>query len=413
MEAIVNDGAYKMYDTHSLYGYLESKSTVEALQKAQPGRRGFVLSRSTFANSGAYVAHWLGDNVAKWEHLQHSIIGMLELSMFGIAHTGPDICGFIGTPTVELCKRWMQAGAFYPYSRNHNDIQSPPQDPGYFGPDVAVPSREYMTIRYRILPYMYSLFYKANTQGTTVARPMFFEYPTDPATWPLDKQFMLGNAFLVAPIVDQGQAHPLVYMPHGFWYQWTAGSVQHYDKCDKPTGEYVTVDVDGPALLQRDGTVVPTQALNDGNIVSTKFTRVQPFQLTVVPGCADKQASGVLFWDDGDAIDTVKTGAYLEVGYASKLDSSKAVLTATVQHKAADGKLGSDLPYSAVTFVNFPSEPKTVTLDCWASDDGSLTACPTMNTTYNGQTKMLTIAFGTDKQALPITQAFTLTASLV
>ena len=90
-----------------------------AIQQVHPGKRGLVLSRSTFAGSGKYASHWLGDNLANFDHMRRSIIGMLEMSMFGIAHTGPDICGFMGQSTPELCLRWMQLGAFYPY-RYHN-----------------------------------------------------------------------------------------------------------------------------------------------------------------------------------------------------------------------------------------------------------------------------------------------------
>ena len=228
MEAVTNDGKYRMYDTHSLYGYLESKSTASALRQTYPGKRGLVLTRSTFAGTGAFASHWLGDNVANWDHLHHSIIAMLELSMFGIAHTGPDICGFLGKTTPELCKRWMQLGAFYPYSRNHNSDDQPPQDPGYFGPEVADASREYMTLRYQILPYFYTLFYAANQNGSTVARPMFFEFPTDSGTWNIDTQFMLGRDLLVAPIIEQGQSNPSVFIPKGYWHHWTQGWQRYF-----------------------------------------------------------------------------------------------------------------------------------------------------------------------------------------
>ena len=102
----------KHYNLHSMYGYSQSKPTLEAAQEAT-GERSLVVSRSTFPGSQKYAGHWLGDNSAIWRHMKQSIIGMMEFSMFGFSYTGADICGFFGDTTVELCERWMELGAFY------------------------------------------------------------------------------------------------------------------------------------------------------------------------------------------------------------------------------------------------------------------------------------------------------------
>jgi len=96
--------------------------------------------------------------------------------MFGIPYVGADICGFMGNTTDALCQRWMELGAFYPFSRNHNSIGLMDQDPASLSESVQNASRKALNIRYKLLPYLYTLFYKSHTDGNTVVRPLYHEY---------------------------------------------------------------------------------------------------------------------------------------------------------------------------------------------------------------------------------------------
>ncbi|XP_050162097.1 sucrase-isomaltase, intestinal-like, partial [Myiozetetes cayanensis] len=193
-----------------------------ALDRVFPGQRSFLLSRSNFAGSGKLGGHWLGDNAASWNHLRWAIPAILEFGLFGIPYVGADICGFMDDTTEELCRRWMQVGAFYPFARNHNNIDTTPQDPAFFGADSLLvnSSRRYLNIRYQLLPYLYSLFYRAHTRGDTVARPLLHEFFSEEATWDVDEQFLWGPALLITPVLQPGVEVISAYIPDAVWYEY-------------------------------------------------------------------------------------------------------------------------------------------------------------------------------------------------
>jgi alpha-glucosidase (family GH31 glycosyl hydrolase) len=111
-------GQLTEYDVHNLYGTTETIATRVALENVR-GKRALVIARSTFSGQGHHGGHWLGDNWSTFQSMAYSIPGILSMNMFGIAMTGADICGFLGTTTEELCSRWTELGAFYTFSRNH------------------------------------------------------------------------------------------------------------------------------------------------------------------------------------------------------------------------------------------------------------------------------------------------------
>ena len=101
------------YNLHNMYGHFEAKATYNALVDVRPSKRPFVLTRSTFAGTGQYAAHWSGDNDANWDDLFYSIPNMLNFNMFGVSMVGSDICGFSGNTNEELCIRKYQTKIFF------------------------------------------------------------------------------------------------------------------------------------------------------------------------------------------------------------------------------------------------------------------------------------------------------------
>ena len=175
MDAVQHQSTH--YNIHSMYGRDEAIQTKSALD-AVLGKRGFVLSRSTFVGSGSNTTHWLGDNWSQWDNLKFSIVGSLEMNQFGIPMVGADICGFSGPVTEELCARWQLLGSFYPFSRNHNMQGWHDQDPGMW-PIVASNTRKALMVSpvysnsliAKILPLHFLVAFRSDTAFCLTSTP--------------------------------------------------------------------------------------------------------------------------------------------------------------------------------------------------------------------------------------------------
>ncbi|CAF3693223.1 unnamed protein product, partial [Rotaria sordida] len=160
------------YNLHNMYGYFEAQATNQALKTIRK-KRPFVLSRSSFAGSGQFTAHWTGDNQATFEDMYFSIPAILSFNMFGITHVGADICGFLLDTTEELCIRWMQLGSFYPFMRNHNALGQNDQDPASFSWEAQQIMKQALIMRYSLIPFWYTLHYEAAIESKTIIQPLF------------------------------------------------------------------------------------------------------------------------------------------------------------------------------------------------------------------------------------------------
>lgn len=279
---------YLHYDVHSLYGWSHTVATYKAMRSMNPGKRPMILTRSTFPGSGKYGFHWLGDNSSKWEHLKMSIIGILEFNLFGVPMVGADICGFNGNATMELCARWMQLGAFYPYSRNHN-CGEVAQDPTAW-PEVAETSSKYLFDRYYHLPYLYSLFRRAHLYGESVARPVFSQFLSDTRALEVDDQFFWGDGIMVAPVITEGATSRTVYFPKGEWYDNVGLKV-----VTGPATLEVKAPLDELPYFFLGGNIIPVQQCE----LTTAKSRNFDFVLKVFLN-SSLAAAGEIFRDDGE-----------------------------------------------------------------------------------------------------------------
>lgn len=285
------------YDVHSLYGHEILNATYQALLNVFPGKRPFIIGRSTFAGSGMYAGHWGGDNFSKFVALYFSIPQALSFSLFGIPMFGVDTCGFQGNSDEELCNRWMQLSAFFPFYRNHNILGAISQE-AYVWSSVAEATKKAMSIRFQLLPYMYTLFYLSHSTGSTVMRALSWEFPNEPSLADADRQFLLGPAIMVTPVLVQGATTVDGVFPGigkgEVWYDWYS-----QQEVNASPGQNLTI----PARLGtipvyvRGGYVLPMQQ----PAMTTTEARKTPWNVLVALGM-EGTASGELYLDDRESV---------------------------------------------------------------------------------------------------------------
>ncbi|KAI9714568.1 MAG: hypothetical protein M1812_006373 [Candelaria pacifica] len=286
------------YDVHNIYGHQLLNATYNALLNVFPGKRPFIIGRSTFSGSGVWAGHWGGDNYSRFAYMFFSIPQALTFSLLGIPMFGVDTCGFNFNTDEELCNRWMQLSAFFPFYRNHNTLTARSQEP-YLWASVADASRRAMAIRYLLLPYMYTLFYNAHTDGDTVMRALAWEFPNDPSLAAADRQFLLGPALLVTPVLTPGATSVDGVFPGSaqgeVWYDWYNQSAISIGK----RGENVTIDapLGHIPLYLRGGYILPTQEPG----MTTRESRQGSWGVIAALN-QTAQAEGSLYIDDGESI---------------------------------------------------------------------------------------------------------------
>lgn len=299
---------------HNVYGLLMAKATLEGVRAALPDRRPFVLTRASFLGGHRYAATWTGDNTSSWYHLEDSVPMILNLGLSGQPFSGPDIGGFVGNgpgdakAKGELFARWMGVGSLLPFARGHTAKGNMDKEPWAFGPEVERVCRLALQRRYRLIPFLYTLFREAATDGIPVARPVFFADLSDPALRAEDDAFLLGDDLLVVPSLTPHHDRVPV-LPRGTW------------RPIELVGEGTSTR-DLPRLLQRAGSIIPLGPVEE----HTGEKPLDPLTLSV---CLDDTgfASGTLYEDAGEGYG-YRTGEYLLTRYEARAENG--IVTVTV-----------------------------------------------------------------------------------
>lgn len=184
-----------------------------------------IIERSGSAGLGKFGSRWLGDNFSKYNYMGYSVTGIMMHNVMGIPLVGPDICGFLGDVEAELCARWFNVGAFYPFSRNHNCLgQKVQQEPYRFdnytegGVTYTKMIRHGMQIKLALIPYYYTQMSLISKNGGPFYRPLFFDFPSDNNAY-LNQthNVMLGHDLKASFQSTEAVNETHYYFPEGTW----------------------------------------------------------------------------------------------------------------------------------------------------------------------------------------------------
>ena len=207
---------------------------------------------------------------------------------------GSDVCGFAENTTETLCARWSTLGAFYPFYRSHTAIDTISQE-FYRWPLVAEAARNAIKARYQLLDYIYTAMHQQTVDGTPLLNPMWFLYPEDANTFPIDLQFFYGQDLLVSPVTDGNVTEVTMYLPDDQFYDFFT----HQPIRGQGMNMTLTnVDYTSIPVHIRGGSIIPLR-MDSAN--TTTALRMIDFDILVAPGM-DGTARGSLYLDDGDSL---------------------------------------------------------------------------------------------------------------
>ncbi|UNO38760.1 TIM-barrel domain-containing protein [Streptomyces sp. MST-110588] len=239
-------------EAHNIYGLAMARAGYEGLCQLRPQERPFLFSRSGWAGLQRYGGTWSGDVATGWPGLRASLSLVLGLGLCGVPYSGPDVGGFSGVPSAELYLRWFQLAAYLPLFRTHSALYAGRREPWEYGPEVLEHARAALLERERLLPYFVTLAHLARLTGAPYVRPVWWEEPRDRALRDCGDAFLLGDALLVAPVLEEGVRQRTVRLPRGRWYDTATGHAY-----DGPGQVRLATPLSRIAVLARAGAVLP------------------------------------------------------------------------------------------------------------------------------------------------------------
>ncbi len=288
-------------EAHNLYGLLEAAAAHEGIAQHRPEQRSFIVSRSGWAGLQRYAWTWTGDIVSTWEALRQTISTVIGLGLSGIPYSGPDIGGFLGNPSGELYLRWFQMATFFTFCRTHSSTSAEPRAPWTYGEPYLSIIRDFLKLRYQLMPYFYTLAWEAEQKGYPPVRPLFWCDRHDPSLWDVEDAFCLGDALLVYPILQAGERSRHISPPKGQWYDF-------WDDTLLEGGQSIQVDapLEQIPVLVKAGSILPLES--DAQL-----------SLHIYPPTSGQHTS-VLYSDAGDGFGDTRLDRFHLIRHESGLE---------------------------------------------------------------------------------------------
>lgn len=234
---------------HNYYSFLYNKMVFDLLKEERGEGEAILFARSATAGSQQFPVHWGGDNSASYISMAETLRAGLSMSHSGFGFWSHDISGFEQTAPADVYKRWAAFGLLSSHSRLHGS--SSYRVPWLFDEESCDVVRKFTRLKCRLMPYLYGAAVEAHEHGTPMMRPMMLEFPDDPACDTLDRQYMMGESLLVAPVFH-ADSHVDYYLPDGQWTSLLGGRKVQGGHWQRETHDFLSLP-----LMVRPGTVLP------------------------------------------------------------------------------------------------------------------------------------------------------------
>ena len=240
---------------HNYYTFLYNKMVFDLLKEERGEGEAILFARSATAGSQQFPVHWGGDNSASYISMAETLRAGLSMSHSGFGFWSHDISGFEQTAPADVYKRWAAFGLLSSHSRLHGS--SSYRVPWLFDEESCDVVRKFTRLKCRLMPYLYGAAVEAHEHGTPMMRPMMLEFPDDPACDTLDRQYMMGESLLVAPVFH-ADSHVDYYLPDGQWTSLLDGRKVQGGHWQRETHDFLSLP-----LMVRPGTVLPMGKQDD------------------------------------------------------------------------------------------------------------------------------------------------------
>ncbi|MBS4056317.1 MAG: DUF4968 domain-containing protein [Bacteroidales bacterium] len=337
---------------HNVFSLVWEKLMFDRWRADFPNQRLFNLSRSGFTGMQRYAAFpWSGDVQRSFEGLQAQIPIMLSMGLGGVGYMHSDVGGFTGgTNDDELFTRWVQMGVFAPVFRIHGTgIETAPVA---YSQQTQQIVRKYIQLRYRLLPYIYSLAYENTTTGAPLARPMDYHEPRNASLQNINDQIFFGDAFLIAPVLYRGQTQRNVTLPAGHWIDYN-----NKRSFSGPGTITMAAPIGEIPVFVKAGSFIPTTAL----LTTTDNYHADTLFVQYFPDAESPFSSYTLFDDDKTSPISLEADAYQLIHFFGDFDPENTTISIS---STGNGYVGMPASRQLVfELYRIDQSPETVTLN--------------------------------------------------